>query len=352
MRIRTIHVNELGPLGSRTFDFSDTWKSETATNILFNGPNGCGKSTLLRAIAVLWNAFGYWLHNRKPLPRSNSDREWLQRWGGIAIRLEDGPFDAPPLILFFGESAFFESLSNSLQSCEFVGESVVHTGKPGAPARKFLWPKNASWLDEWTKARQKMAVSIEKSESPNVIFLDAEERRWLPPRRGIGEMKPENPQMRWLATYKVTDQWEGQLEASLLSLKTSALHRFHEMIRDMNAFLSGKEILTEVKLGENRLRVKLRDGSGTIHGIDELSAGEHQVLIQLYLIGRWLEKGGIVLIDEPDLYLHPSLVPGFLSRLEQMVAGRRGQLFITSHMPEIWSRYEALGIRILLETKR
>lgn len=108
----------------------------------------------------------------------------------------------------------------------------------------------------------------------------------------------------------------------------------------MNAFLSGKEILTEVKLGENRLKVRLKNGSGsgssTTHGLDELSAGEHQVLIQLYLINRWLEKGGVALIDEPDLYLHPSLVSSFLARLEKMVA-------------EVWSRYEALGRRILLE---
>ncbi|WP_207191882.1 AAA family ATPase [Halochromatium roseum] len=73
------------------------------------------------------------------------------------------------------------------------------------------------------------------------------------------------------------------------------------------------------------------------------------MLIQLYLINRWLEKGGVALIDEPDLYLHPSLVSSFLARLEKMVADRDGQLLITSHVPEVWSRYEALGRRILLE---
>lgn len=195
-----------------------------------------------------------------------------------------------------------------------------------------------------------MIVSSDKTLSPNVIFLDAEERRWITPRRGLGEIKTENLQQRWLTSYRVSEQWEGQLEASLLAMKSAALHRFHELIRDMNAFLNGKEILTEVRLGENRLRVKLKNGTGATHGLDELSAGEHQVLIQLYLINRWLEIGGIALIDEPDLYLHPSLIASFLARLEKMVADRQGQLIITSHVPEVWSRYEALGQRILLET--
>ena len=193
-----------------------------------------------------------------------------------------------------------------------------------------------------------MLVSSDSSGSPNLIFLDAEERRWVKPRRGLGEIIAEDLEQRWLAGYRASEQWEGQLEASLLALKAAAPERFLSLVHDMNGFLSGKAIGTDVKVGENRIRVELHGGAGGIHGLDDLSAGEHQVLIQIYMIGRWLEPGGIVLIDEPDLHLHPSLIPAFLSRLEQMVAARSGQLFLTSHVPEIWNRYDALGQRILL----
>jgi hypothetical protein len=253
--------------------------------------------------------------------------------------------------LLFGTKEFAHEVQQIHPSSALVGEYAVGSGKPGAPAHKLLWPTgDTQWLDRWTEARKKMLVSADETGSPNMIFLDAEERRWVSPKRGVGEMRSENLQQRWLTSYRVSEQWEGQLEASLLAMKSAALHRFHGLIRDMNAFLSGKEILTDVKLGENRLRVRLKDGSGITHGIDELSAGEHQVLIQLYLIGRWLDHGGVALIDEPDLFLHPSLIAGFLARLEKMVADRDGQLIITSHVPEVWSRYEALGRRILLET--
>jgi len=352
MKIGAIHTFEAGPLGSQEFQFKDDWSGDIATNILLSGPNGCGKSSALRAVAMLWNAFGHWLQHRKPLPKSSAEREWLQRWGGVAVVLEDQPFDGPPMLLLFGVKEFAKKLEKSYPGHALVGEGMARSGKPGASARKLLWPPDSAWLDRWTEARQKMLVSADESESPNLIYLDAEERRWVPPRRGVGEIRQEDPQRRWLTDYRVSEQWEGQLEASLLAMKSAALHRFHDLIRDMNAFLSGKEILTKVKLGDNRLRVKLKDGTGTTHGLDELSAGEHQVLIQLYLVSRWLEKRGIVLIDEPDLYLHPSLISGFIARLEKMVADRNGQLIITSHVPEVWSRYDALGKRILLEATR
>jgi energy-coupling factor transporter ATP-binding protein EcfA2 len=349
MKIRAIHTYQAGPLGTQVFDFHDDWGNQTASRILFSGPNGCGKSSVLRAVAVLWSALSHWLHARKPLPRASADREWLQRWGGVAMVLEGVPFTPEPVLIYFGQREWAEGLANTFPASNILGEWVERNGTRGAPARTLVLPgEGKQWVDEWTKALLVMVASAEPSKSPNMIFLDAEERRWVTPRRRVGEMRSDNLQNRWLSRYLVSDDWDGQLEASLLTMKSAALQRFHSLIRDMNTFLSGKEILADIKLGENRLRVKLKDGSGNTHGLDELSAGEHQVLILLYQINRWLEKGGVALIDEPDLYMHPSLVAGLLSQLEKMVEDRGGQLLITSHVPEVWQRYDAVGQRVLL----
>jgi predicted ATPase len=347
MKIKRIHFLDVGPLGEQTLSMSDDWAGEIQSRILFSGPNGCGKSTVLRAVAMLWEAFGYWLDHQKALPKSHTAREWLQRWGGCAVVFEDAQLAPTDVGLFFGDLAWCEKTMAECPDVSWFGEGVARTGKPGNPKRDFVM-RAKDWVSLWSNARKRMILGFDAVDIPNLVFLDAEERRWVSPRRNVGEHLAELPALRWLPKYLASDDWKGQLEASLINLKTTRLHKFHEVVRQLNRFLSGKEIETDIRPGENRLRVKIQNQRGQFHTLDELSAGEHQVLILIYMLARWAEKGCVVLIDEPDLYLHPSLVSGLLSSLEALVAELNGQLVITSHMPEVWRRYESEGKRIQL----
>lgn len=347
MKIKSLHFQDVGPLGDQSISLVNDWDDNIEARALLSGPNGCGKSTVLRSVAMLWEALGYWLDQRKALPKSHVAREWLQRWGGCAVVLQGMPADGQVVGLMFGDLAWCESMRVKHKDVAWIGESVARTGKPGNPKREVFVP-DAAWVQVWSDTRKRMILSFDKIEFPNVVFLDAEERRWVSPRKNVGEHTAELPGRRWLPKYAVSDDWKDQLEASLITLKTTQLHKYHEVIRLLNGFLSGKEIDPDIQPGESRLRVKLTNRRGQHHSLDELSAGEHQVLILLYLLSRWAERGAVVLIDEPDLYLHPSLVGGLLSSLERLVKDLDGQLIITSHSPDIWQRYEASGKRIEL----
>lgn len=347
MKIRSLYFHEVGPLDMPEINLVNDWDGHIEERALFTGPNGSGKSTALRAVAMLWEALGYWLDHHKSLPKNHASREWLQQWGGCAAILDDVTQQGQSVGLLFGDLAWCEALQRRHSPVAWIGEGVARTGKPGNPKRELFLPKE-DWLQEWSEQRKRMILTFDRVSIPNVVFLDAEERRWVPPRRNVGEHLAEQPLLRWLPRYIATEDWKGQLEASLITLKTTQLQKYHSVIRRLNEFLSGKEIDPDLKPGENRLRVKIKGKNGQYHSLDELSAGEHQVLILIYLISRWAEKGGVVLIDEPDLYLHPSLVSGLLSSLEKLVAELEGQLIITSHLPEIWHRYEASGKRIEL----
>lgn len=352
MKITAIYTQGVGPLSNNPITFENDWTEDIEDRILFTGPNGCGKSTLLRGIAMLWGAAGYWLDQRKVLPQKHEAKAWLQRWDGIAV-VFDGiqPFHDGAVGLVFGTLDWVEELKTQHDGVIWLGEAVARTGKPGQPRRALYVPKEA-WLDSWSEHRKKLILSHEKVDGPNIIYLDAEERRWMTPKRNLSEPLPDLLSQRWLTKYMVTDDWKGQLEASLITLKTTQLHRFHEVIHNLNRFLNGKEIDTDIKPGEGRLRVKFKGQRGVSHSIDELSAGEHQVLILIYLVSRWMQPGGVVLIDEPDLYLHPSLIDPLLSTIEKMVADKKGQLLITSHVIDVWQRYENQGMRIELSVKK
>ena len=348
MKIQTLYFYEVGPLFRCKLDFTDEWRGEVETRVLLSGPNGCGKSTVLRAVAMLWEAVGYWLDHRKVLPKSNPVREWLQHWGGVAVVLADTKLTGvanQPLGLIFGDAEWCREKMRERRDVVWLGESVARTGKPGNPKRELFMPQQ-DWLEDWSKNRMKMILSFDSTPLPNVIFMDAEERRWVAPKRNVGEHLAEQPILRWAPRYIATEDWRGQLEAALINLKLTQSRTYSRVLEELNQFLIGKKIEKDIKPGENRLRVKPEGQRGQHHSLDALSAGEHQVLIILYLIARWAEEGCLVLIDEPDLYLHPSLISGLLSRIEALVSDLGGQLLITSHIPDVWSRFEIGGRRI------
>jgi predicted ATPase len=346
MKIQAIYLNNVGPINNQKFDFYDDWNDNIFSRVLFSGPNGSGKSLIFRTIAEIWEVIGYWLDNRKNLPNKNSNKKWLQQWGGIAIILTELPDISTPVGLVFGKRAWFSKIRDQHPKTQWIGEVISDKRD------ELLFPqaKYVKWFNDWSEARKKLIISSQTANTPNIIYLDAEECRWVSPNRRVGKMLPEDSNLRWLFKYQASEDWQGQLEASLINLKVLELPKYHEVINHLNRYLYDKEISAEVKQleGKNRLQVNIHKKRGQSHTLDMLSSGERQILLKLYLVSRWLEPGGIVMIDEPDHYLHPSIVPSFLAQLEAQVEEKKGQLLIASHSPDVWNRYETRDKRIKL----
>lgn len=123
----------------------------------------------------------------------------------------------------------------------------------------------------------------------------------------------------------------------------------HENPRQYQAL---NEIYTQL-LGGKRLMLKTRAPCGAALGrrapIGALSRGERALLMLMYAAVCLLKPGGVLLLDHPDIHLHPEQTDAFLSALELVVEEKRGQMLLTSHRSEVWRRYDQLGIRIRME---
>lgn len=346
MKIRHFYARNQGPLRDLSLDFTKPLSEETESLLLLSGPNGSGKTALLHRIAVLWNCAPSWFTYSKRNQPLTSEKLWSHY--GVSIII-DSPLQSSTetVGLFFGSQDYLQELQLIHPDIIWLGQIVSSKHPEGE-----LLPipdQYKPFLNKWAEERNRLVLTPNKTDTANMIHLDAERRRWVNPKKNVGDLIPDDYRDRWLTEYDATENWKGQLEAGLINLKIVDAEKYQQIIADMNKCLVNKQIDPTIhEKDRNRLRVYLKHAPQEWHYLDALSAGERQALIMIYIISRWLEEGGVVLIDEPDLHLHPSLIKGLLGQIESLVKQRNGQLLITSHNLDIWKRYKAIGRNILL----
>jgi len=126
-----------------------------------------------------------------------------------------------------------------------------------------------------------------------------------------------------LATLDYLDllqQRSGEDEGTEFDILTSAFER-----------ATGKSIPRPVldRGSATGTRIGVRTPAGIEHGLDELSSGEQSVLGLMFYVRRLSSAGGLLLIDEPELHLHPSLQPTLLQALDDVAD--RAQIWIVTH---------------------
>lgn len=105
-----------------------------------------------------------------------------------------------------------------------------------------------------------------------------------------------------------------------------------ELAESVNELLAPKVLLPLTREHPSKLRVLTQ--SGSTHGIEDLSSGERQALVIVSRVLRKRAKGGVVIIDEPDAFLHPQLSRRMIRALQRAV-GSSGQLIVATHSPAI-----------------
>lgn len=291
------------------------------------GGNGTGKSKLLACLLAPWSGH---------IPPAHSGHESRV---DITLQLssdERAALDAFSRAIGWGES----------QTPEVV--VVSFTEHPTAGVRRSSNPQ-LTVLDHGFS----QAEFIKTQPSLNVVYLPAE-RRLLPAGSNaidlsqLGELialQKTAETRSAVQNYGRLDDQEFESFARALCVAASlpnesgqeleevrARAEWESFLETVNSIIAPKELLPLTRQNPEQLRI--RTPSGSVHHVQDLSSGERQALI---IISRVLRAGAgnsLVLIDEPDAYLHPHLSQRLVQALQQGVEPS-GQLIVATHSPAI-----------------
>jgi len=295
------------------------------------GVNGSGKTLLLEAIAAVW------------------------RRGGLQQPQDVGPFgdDTTVRLEFVLEPHEVQALENVVKPTDERGELVPGLDPGTCPSRipvaltirrdQPSGQQRAEQAEPWARALihpvepigdmsfrtvdlvpANRLLATNESAQPNPVMVG-------PLASPFGQ-SGEDPFFRfsgilpWLATVdymELTAKREGRPPM-----------RDYELLAERFEQATGKRIeRPQTDPSGAGLQLLVRLPTGERHGLSSLSDGEQQVLALMYFARRTSAKGGILLIDEPELHLHPSLQQALIEVLRLM--SHRAQVWIATHAAKL-----------------
>jgi hypothetical protein len=325
MRIERVIIRKLRALRSRD-DRLVGLDGKTFPAACLRGLNGSGKTTYLEAIAELWQWFRLCTIRRAfAAPEVGS---LLHEAELTAVLMTDLPGPRSRIWLAWGTNY------------DAIGEH------PDEQLNPFTHHHHADVLLYWDELTTQAESGMAPDQwPPNVVWIEAE-NKYVAPLAGDALLRPgQSPAFVPLARYNPEATGAAHLEGLLLTLFLARRERWNLLARWIGALRPGLSLLDSFDVATRRPQFRL--ATGEVLTVDRLSAGERSLLINLCTILRWLSPGGIVLLDEPELHQHLSLMRASLAVLETIITEEfRGQLIVASHAPEVWDHFRHTGALI------
>lgn len=326
MRIERVTIHGLRALRARE-DRLVNEQGAIRGAVCLRGLNGSGKTTYLDAIAHLWQWFRRCTQKRgfaKP-----EERSVLLEARLVAALFTELPGPRERMWIAWGDPQSIAALGSGPENPCSVKDGRV------------TWSEDV--LAFWDTAFARAEAGIEAAQAPpNVVWIEAE-NKYVPEIRRDELTNPRPaPSFVPVARYLPKSRGLSHLEGLLRTLFLARRERWDLVVRYLGELRPGLTLLD--RFDEATQRPLFRLATGETLRIDHLSAGERSVLINLCMILRWLSPGGIVLLDEPELHLHVSLMRSSLSVIEALIAEElHGQLLVASHAPEVWGYFRPRG---------
>jgi len=332
MRIREITFKDFRSFrGERRISFVDPVTNTVRPVTVLAGSNGSGKTTALDAIEAM-------LTYATTLKRTDMHKE-MRQTGLIRLDLELSPDDLP----------------SSTPSKDILG--ALYKKKPEivtfSVGQKDLDPDYV--VDGNIKAVRQLyrKLPILHTLFESVQLMNDGEASWhggilyFPHNRRLavttgGPIESPKENQEWLFRFTPRDKWQESLEhlwvwQNYLDLEQSSQGRQHlePFVKSVETVLGRDRRIT---ISKGRVQVPVaweQDGERTLVRLDQLPSGEQQVLLLFGELARRRRRGAVIMIDEVENSLHPTLQRLVMSNLHRLAREWDVQVVVATHSLEV-----------------
>jgi len=339
MRIREISFHNFRSFrGQRQISFVDPLTEASMPISVLAGTNGTGKTTILDAIEALL-AFALDPDQPRDLVREAMETGLVHLTVEVDWPTTNGGTTALPGLL--------PALLNIA-----VGRRDL---APGNPERE--WPNLVCWLVQRGKQgppfrrqgrlgkqfREQVSAMLQ-GETPlagGLLYFPHDRRLTVTDKGGPIEPPPE--QRSWLFHHSASDKWQGSLEQLWVWQNYLDLEEGAERHTNLKPFVGTVEDVLgpgrSITISKGRVSVQAawqgKEGELSQLGLDQLPSGEQQVLLLFGELARRRRKGAVLMIDEPEISLHPTLQRLMVHQLRQFARAWDMQVILATHSLEV-----------------
>ena len=292
MKIRTVHIENFRGIDRLDLDFINPLTKEPLDFVVLAGPNGCGKSSVLQAITTAFD-----------------DEKW---WTNLTTQ----------------DSRNLRYGTLSYEIC--VRDDTAQTFSiKEVPAEKFKERKTGKrqprvkYFTSWREPKLVGALSVNAGKKGKRPVDNEENRLWLLKQRLINLTA-----MKGFEPGAASEQEEQKALEKLNSVWRCFYPQGNEKFVTRRSTISRKpdEVLFDLFLSSENPR--------KLVPVDDLSSGEIEVLTLLGSLTAMQDEAlDIVLIDEPELHLHPSWHRSMIRALRAFLPDT--QIICTTHSLEV-----------------